>query len=1210
MAGNIHGRGAPLCASLVALVIGLGGSVAAYAAEHEPRILARGAESYGPVTPHLSARMDSLPRAAEWRPGDSVREVPRRVYPKPSKHDGSAYGEGLPDPLLQNPHATRAPTLTLDVNIAGIGFTGSVPPDTVGDVGPNHFVQAVNSSVVQIYNKAGSLVSGPTNLESLAPAGDACQSGSGDPIVLYDELADRWFLQEFTSGGRLCIYISQTPDPTGAYFFYGFNPPSFPDYPHYGVWPTGYYAGTNEGGANVTSYAFDRARMLVGAPATMQRLASIPEVPGYGFQTLTPVDHDGAAPPAANAPGVFMRHFDGEAHGASNPASDLIQMFEMNVDWTVPANTTISTLPAITITDFNSWFINFTTFFSIPQPGSGTRLDPIREAILNRLTYRNFGSHETIVGNFATNRNPATSGSVVSAGIRWFELRRTGGAGNPWTLFQEGTYGGDTNSPTAQFFMGGIAMDGAGNIALGYSKTDTGVPNVFPSIGVTGRLAGDTLGTMDVETSVVAGVQASGQGGGRWGDYAAMGIDPADDCTFWYTNEYMPGASWGTRIASFVFEECLVGFTLTPTPISADVCALTDPDPQYSLDVSSSGGWAGNVTLAVTDGLPAGTTASFSTNNQPVDFTSVLTIQNVDTAAAGSYAIEVTGTGNDGPPTVRTATVELNLALDVPGTPTLTMPANGAIDLPATPTFTWTASADAEDYLFEIATDAAFTSIVYSATTASTSHTPSLPLASGTQHFWRVTARNGCADVASATFSFTTVVSFCATPNLAIPDNNVTGATSSVVIGSTETLDDLDLDVRMTHTWIGDLIFTLRHVQTGTTLTVIDRPGIPLPQGGAGCQGDNPDVIIDDEGTIPADTGCVNTNPGYPVGARVIPNNLLAAFDGEAFAGTWELSISDRAAQDTGTLLEWCLVPTFAPPTFLVVDDSYATNEDVTLTVAAPGVLANDVGTSLSATLDAGPSDGTLVGGLGTDGSFSYQPDPDFCGSDSFTYTATGTEGNDSATVTIAVTCVNDAPVAVADAFPATEDTPLVIAAPGVLVNDTDVDVPAQPLTAGNFSDPANGSVAAGTNGSFTYTPDANYCNATTPDTFTYTVSDGTATSAPATVSVTVACVNDGPVAGTIDDTFATATVPFSLDVSDAFTEPKGETLTFSATGLPASLTINPATGVISGTPTVGEIGPYTVTVTATDPGGASDDAAFTLDVVPVAIFADGFEEP
>ena len=124
MSSTTRGWDAPLRACLAALVLGMGGSVAAVAADNEPRILARGAESYGPVTPHLTARMDSLPRAPEWRPGDSIREVPRRIYPKPSKHDGSAYGEGLPDPLLQATHASRAPTVSLDLNFAGTGFTG------------------------------------------------------------------------------------------------------------------------------------------------------------------------------------------------------------------------------------------------------------------------------------------------------------------------------------------------------------------------------------------------------------------------------------------------------------------------------------------------------------------------------------------------------------------------------------------------------------------------------------------------------------------------------------------------------------------------------------------------------------------------------------------------------------------------------------------------------------------------------------------------------------------------------------------------------------------------------------------------------------------------------------------------------------------------------------------------------------------------------
>src|SRR5690606_38720390 len=181
-----------------------------------------------------------------------------------------------------------------------------------------------------------------------------------------------------------------------------------------------------------------------------------------------------------------------------------------------------------------------------------------------------------------------------------------------------------------QFFMGGIAVDGVGNIGLGYSKTDTNATTpVNPSIGITGRLATGPPGAMAGETVAVAGVQPSNQGGGRWGDYAAMGIDPADDCTFWYTNEYMPGSSWGTRITSFTFQECLFGFTLAVDPVEVNACALTDPDPAYTINISENGGWNDLVNLSAT-GLPPGTSAVFSSNGQQPPFSSVLTIDGIE----------------------------------------------------------------------------------------------------------------------------------------------------------------------------------------------------------------------------------------------------------------------------------------------------------------------------------------------------------------------------------------------------------------------------------------------------------------------------------------------------------------------------------------------------------------------------------------------------
>lgn len=897
-------------------------------AEDGARVIARGAESYGPVTPVLTRPLGELARAPEWRPGDPIKEVPRRFYPLPGG-ETKPVGEGLADPLLDLERAAEVPTIVADVNVAGTGFTGATPPDTVGDVGPNHYVQAVNASRIAIFNKDGVLLPGyPINLESLAP-GAPCNNGAGDPIVLYDQLADRWFLMEFTGAGNLCMYISQTADPTGAYFFYQFNPPDFPDYPHFGVWPDAYYGTTNEngGGGPQTTYAFDRVNMLAGSPATMQRITVVPALSGYGFQTLTTADHDGATAPPAGAPGIFMRHRDGEAHGdAPAPATDQLEMWHMDVDFVTPANTTVTALPAVTITDFNSWMVNFTTFFAVPQPGTTTRLDPIREVIMQRLNYRNFGTHEALVGVFATNRNPATSGSVVEAGLRWFELRRTGGFANPWVLHQEGTFGGDSNSATAQYFQGAIGMDGRGNIALGYSKTDTAVPNVFPSIGIAGRLETDPAGTMGPENTVIAGVQSQ-TGTGRWGDYAAMGIDPADDCTFWLTHEFMPGASWGTRVASYTFQECLFGYTLTPTAAVANVCAATDPDPQFTINVAGLNGWSFNVNLAAS-GLPPSTTASFTNNGSLPPFSSTFTVNGVAGSVSGTYPITINGTGNDVPATLRSTVVTVNLAVANPGAFANTAPVDLATGVSLVPMLTWAASSNAASYMVEVATDAGFSNIVYSASgITGTSHTVGTALLPSTTYHWRVKAINVCGNVQTTASSFTTVLLVCQTfPStnvpLPIPPTGTSGttiSTLSVPALSAGTIADVNVkNLVGTHTFMGDLNFNVSSPAATSIQVMGNRCGTA----------ENFNLNLDDA-AAPGDWPCPPTD-----GGTYRPTNPLSGFIGQNSGGTWTLTINDTAGGDAGILQSWSLEICIEDTR--IFDDGFETGNTAAWSIVVP----------------------------------------------------------------------------------------------------------------------------------------------------------------------------------------------------------------------------------------------------------------------------------
>ncbi len=441
-----------------------------------------------------------------------------------------------PDPLAATSltgGSVPTPTLTFDgaMRSTAGGFS---PPDTVGDVGPNHYVQMVNV-VFTIFDKNGTVLAGPTPFNQLfAGQPNVCATqNDGDPIVVYDRLADRWLLSQFTWPNGMCIAISTTPDPTGSYHLYRFTTPQFPDYFKFGVWPDAYYMSANEG--SYTAYAFNRSQMLNGSPATYQRVAG-------GTNLYLPSDLDGATPPPAGTPNQFYTFKDGGFHGGV----DRLEIWEFDVDFATPANTTFTLAQSLPVASFNYTVCGFFNFNCIRQLGTTQRVDSVSEWPMWRLAYRNFGTHEAMVGNFAVD----VTGTEV-AGIRWFELRRLPGTGS-WTLHQEGTYAPDSHSR----WMGSIAMDKAGNIALGYSVSSS---TMHPAIRYTARHADDPLGTMRPEVSLIEGGTFF-SANNRWGDYSSMNVDPADDCTFWYTNQYQSSDSstnWRTRVGTFIIPGCL-----------------------------------------------------------------------------------------------------------------------------------------------------------------------------------------------------------------------------------------------------------------------------------------------------------------------------------------------------------------------------------------------------------------------------------------------------------------------------------------------------------------------------------------------------------------------------------------------------------------------------------------------------------------------------
>jgi hypothetical protein len=239
---------------------------------------------------------------------------------------------GVPtDPLIGsslNPGRTPGLDFAFDGTSNPTGCGGCSPPDTNGDVGPNHYVQTVNASKVAIFDKTGTPLLPPFNMGTLWSS-TTCTGNWGDPVVLYDEIADRWLLSQFNSGNQMCVAISKTADPTGAYWLYNWAVPQFPDYFKFGVWPDGYYMSANEG--TYTAYAFDRIKMLAGQPATNVRFSG-------GTNLYLPADVDGPDLPPGGAPNPFYTFKDNSFHGGA----DRIELREFHVDWVTPGNSTFT----------------------------------------------------------------------------------------------------------------------------------------------------------------------------------------------------------------------------------------------------------------------------------------------------------------------------------------------------------------------------------------------------------------------------------------------------------------------------------------------------------------------------------------------------------------------------------------------------------------------------------------------------------------------------------------------------------------------------------------------------------------------------------------------------------------------------------------------------------------------------------------------------
>ncbi len=986
----------------------------------------------------------------KWLPGDAVKVAnPRHIRDIQDLLSPVNTSVQTQDPLLVKQlksNKLRSATAAVDmgINIDGLGFTGVNPPDTTGDIGLKYFIQSINGSegsIFAIYDKTtGEQVAGPLKMADLA-TGD-CTNTMGDPIILFDEQAKRWMITEFTneSTKKMCVLISKTEDPVaGGWYGYDFQAPEFPDYPKFGRMGDAYYISANESGGSV--FAIERSQMLQGLPARMQR-QTIPSLAGFGFQSITPVDVDGELEPESNTPGYFIRHRDDELHntGANDPEKDFLELWTYAVDFDNEDNSKVVGPINIPVTDFDSNFDCPQGFGCLTQKDSDTVLDPLKEVVMYKAQYRKFDGHESIVGNYVTK----TEGNVAT--LRWFELRRIGDG--EYSLHDEGSYNVADGSSR---YMAASAMDSAGNIAIGYMVAG---PDRYPSLAFTGRLAEDPAGTMSFgENVLVEGTGALSTV--RDGDYAQMGVDPIDNCTFWFTGEYSgEDGVWGTRISSFKVPSCgdpNPGFTLSTGNTSQQICKNGNLAP-ITVSITGYNDFDKPVALSLSD-LPNHFSGDFSVNPLGSGAQSELSMTIGEGATAGNYQFVINAKGDDA--TDKSSTANVKIVGDT-STAGLTYPENEAFGVKVLPTFTWVNDGQAQSFIIEVATDNEFSNVVAMANiSGGDKYRPSEKLAEETQYFWRIKAANICGETMTEVKSFTT----------------------GIDIGN-GTPDDpyiLKENVPFTDINVGNderVYFVTQFDDAPAALTfklTADNGDGDLYASFDAIPQSRDDLVCASEGEETSDEVCLVEAPE---------------------AGKYYVMVSGYTAFTGGTLLAETPPPV---PAQITGQSELAVDEDslIALSPASLQIVDPDSSADNFVLQTSEGENYTLFGNI-------VQPASNFFGELSVPVKIfDGKVDSESFMLKITVDPVNDAPQATSDVAIVKQDSTNNMIA--VLENDSDIDTDDE-LTIKSIAYSGAGAVEI-TENQVSYTPKTGFAGV---ETFNYTVSDSAGAEVQATVSVAV----------------------------------------------------------------------------------------------------------